>query len=378
MTKWILVLVCVWSTSLLAGVWTLTTADFQQRDGTLEQISAAGVTLKDAAASEVPWQDVVALEHRAVVSVKTSDAFVLYTRNGQRLAGEPESVSEDKLTWKSSMLSSVLVPLDEISSIARAGVAVPPAADKEDRVVLQNGDVLTGVIEQGDGGIVLQKGAANTPVAWEAIRSMSLAQIGDKAQPAAGLRVRLADGSVCLAKSIRVNGDQMWITQSSGVQMQLPMERVQAIANEQGRVRFLAWMEPTKQEYAPYASFTATPRAGVKRLDEVTVDGRAYRNVVQIRPTSTVSYRAPVTGQLHVRFACGNAGRYTDMSLRIVVAGKVVHEAASVKSPQAGPAVDLPVKAGDEVRFEVGLGANYDVQDFLWLLDAAFVGQAGQ
>ena len=51
---------------------------------------------------------------------------------------------------------------------------------------------------------------------------------------------------------------------------------------------------------------------------------------------------------------------------------------ASAKSPQAGPAVDLAVKAGDEVRLEVGFGANYDVQDFLLLLDAAFVGQVSQ
>ena len=111
----------------------------------------------------MPWPEVVSLEQRSVASVKTSDAFVLYTRNGQRLAGEPDSMSDDKLTWKSSLLSSVQVPLEEVSSIGRAGAAMPPAVDKEDRVVLQNGDVLTGVIEKGDGGIVLQKGDGKYP-----------------------------------------------------------------------------------------------------------------------------------------------------------------------------------------------------------------------
>ena len=131
---------------------------------------------------------------------------------------------------------------------------------------------------------------------------------------------------MCLAKSIRVDGEQLQIMQPSGTQMQLPMRTVQAIENENGRVRFLAWIEPTKQEYAPYANFTGAPRVGMKRLDEVTA---GWTGVSECNPDPADVFgglQKPVSGQLHMRYACGNVGRYTDMSLKILVAGKVVHE----------------------------------------------------
>jgi hypothetical protein len=111
----------------------------------------------------------------------------------------------------------------------------------------------------------------------------------------------------------------------------------------------------------------------LKVVDEVAVDGRTYRDVIQIRPKTTLAYVSGVDGKVHLRYACVQPGEMTDMAVKVLVNGKVVHEKQGVASGSASDAVEAPVKAGDTVSIEVDYGRNFDVQDWLLLLEAAFV-----
>ena len=63
------------------------------------------------------------------------------------------------------------------------------------------------------------------------------------------------------------------------------------------------------------------------------------------------------------------------MSLRIAAGERVVHEQQNVTGDVGIQVVEASVKRGEKVRIELDYGANLDVQDFLWLLNAAFVAQ---
>lgn len=363
------VTMCIASVGL-ASQWTLTTSDFQQQDGALRQMDESGV---ETDAARVPWDRIVSLDQRVVDNIKSSDPFILYTRDGQQLRGEPTAVGDESLSWKGMFLKQMRVPLEDVKGLARSGVSLPPQEDNEDRVVLQNGDILSGIIAPADGGVAVQKGSVATPVKWDAIRALTLAQVSNQPASPAEYRVRLADGSVFLAKSVHTDQDEIHIVPSRGAEVPLPMQVVRSVQNEAGRVRFLVSRPPLSQEYVPYVATGAESDEGIKCLDQASVGGREYRNVLQMRPRSRVVYKSPFDGTVHLRYACGNSGRFTDMSVRVIVAGRVISDAASVKSPEAGAVIEAPVAKDEEVTIEVGFGANYDVQDFLWLLDAAFV-----
>jgi len=97
--------------------------------------------------------------------------------------------------------------------------------------------------------------------------------------------------------------------------------------------------------------------------------------VIQIRPRTVLAYSSPVDGKFHLRFAAGNPGKYTNMTLRIAVNGSLVQEISDIRTSDISAAIEAPVKAGDSVQLELDYGLNFDVQDYLWLLDAAFVAQ---
>lgn len=363
----------LWLGSALWGAqWTLTDSDLQRRDGTLKSLDHSGARFQTSSTALVPWQQIVSLEQSVVPAARSGDDFILRTRDGQSLSGQPVSIGDEQLLWKGTATKEVRVRLEDVLGFSRADSPLPPPEANEDRAVLKNGDILSGIIGPDKNGITITKGTASTPVAWDALRAVSLAQVGNSSATKSQCRITLADGSVFLAKSIRIDHEQLHMVRS-GDELTLPLELVQSIQNEAGKVRFLASLEPTHAEYVPYAAFSSETKRAPVTLDEASADGRVYRNVLQLRPKSVLSYKAPADGAFHARYVPGNAGQYTDMSLRIRVDGKAILDVGSIRATTASQVIEAPVKAGSELRIEVGYSAYYDVQDYLWLLDAAFI-----
>lgn len=356
----------------LGQVWTLTSADFTQVDGTLERITPAAVELSNSKGGEIPWPQIVTLEQRSLAATPTPDALVLYTRDGQKIIGSPVRLESEKLTWRSAW-GEFQIALNEVSAWSPANTPPPTASANEDTVVLSNGDVLNGIIEGTGEGLSITQGVAKTEVKWESARGVSLAKIGDEPPAISGLRIRLADGSVCLAKSLQLVDGELQAERASGAPLKLPLRIVQSIQNEAGRARFLAWLKPEELKYTPFTRFSEESPARSERLDQVVIDGRTYRDVIELRPKTTYTVQSPVDGKFRLQYACGKAGQFTDMDLKVSVGGSVIAENKGIRPGNPGQAIEAAVKKGDLVRLEVDYGQQLDVQDFLWLLDAAFI-----
>ena len=264
--------------------------------------------------------------------------------------------------------------LDEVSGWSAADAAPPAASANEDTVILPNGDAVRGIIEGSEKGLSVAQGTAITEVKWESVRGVTLAKIGAGRPVVAGLRIRLADGSVCLVKSVQLLGDgQLQVERTAGASLKLPLRIVQSIQNEGGRAQFMARLKPAELTYTPFAQFSEEAPARSERFEQVVLDGRTYRDVIQLRPKTIFTVASPVDGKFHMRYACGKSGQFTDMDVKVSVGGSIVADKKGIRSAKPGSVIEAPVKKGDMVRIEVDYGQNFDVQDFLWLLEAAFV-----
>lgn len=359
------------------GGWSVTTADFRQESGELAEVSAQGVTLKEegGVSRQIAWESIVVMRGPETEGAKSSEPFVLVLRSGQNLAGRPVSLADDKLTWRSELLGTSTVPVEEVRGWTKAEMGLPKVNAKEDYVQLANRDELRGVIDGAEGGVKVQQGAkASGTLKWEAIAAVVLADVGGGGTtPAGGLWVGTVDGSVFCADAIERKGEQLELQLGGKVVAKLPVSGVRQIQNRKGKVSFLAWQEPASLSYAPYTQFGTEKPAGMKVLDEVELGNETFVNVMQIRPKTTLAYSAPADGRLHFRYAAAEVGELTDMALKVTVGEKVVHEVKGYRSPTPGKAVEVPVKKGEMVSFELDYGANFDSQDHLDLLEAAFV-----
>ena len=112
--KWLMTL-CAFAGSLcLAGTWTATTADFTRQDGELVAMDTQGVTLGQAAnPARIAWRDLVALQQQSSREV-APEPFLLSTRDGQRIWGTPTGIRDENISWRSSMLGEVQVPMEQV------------------------------------------------------------------------------------------------------------------------------------------------------------------------------------------------------------------------------------------------------------------------
>lgn len=361
----------------LAQGWSVTTADFQRLEGELKAVDDAGLHVQSAAAERtLPWAQVVSAEQPGARLTLGGDPFVLVTRDGQRIVGTLSRFADEKLSWRNQLLGVLDLPIEEVAGIVQLpSETLPASAGHDDLIVLANGDQLRGIIEADpEGGFVIQQGEKSAKVPWDSVKAVVLAQVGgvSRTEPAGQLRIRLTDGSACLASKLHRDGDQLHIQRSAG-ELKLPLSTIVSIANEGGKVRFLAHLEPKEQRYAPYLQVGDQAPVARKVLEEVVVNGRTYRSVIQIRPRAVLSYSAPVEGKLHLRYACASPGEMTDMAVRVLVEGKPIHEKQGVTSASATEAVESAVANGATVTIELDYGRNFDVQDHLLLLEAAFV-----
>ncbi len=377
-TGTILIGVVFWAAVCLGQSWTVTTADFQRLEGDLKAVDDAGVRVQVGGAEQaLPWAQVVSADHAGVKLVSGGEPFVVITRDGQRIAGAPVRLADEKLSWRNRMLGVLELPIEDVSGIVQAAAGTLPAGGgQEDLVVLANGDQLRGIIESDpDGGMAVQQQGTSTKVRWDNVKAVVLAKVGAttrRDETSGGLRIRLADGSVCQAQKLHRDGEQLHVQRDAG-ELKLPLGAIVSVENSGGKVRFLAGMEPKESRYVPYVQISDQQPAALKVLDEVTVDGRAYRGVIQIRPRTTLTYVSGVDGKVHLRYACARPGEMTDMDVKVLVNAKAAYEKQGVSSASVSDAVEAPVKVGDTVSIEVDYGKNFDVQDWLLLLEAAFV-----
>lgn len=383
---------------LAAGTpWTLTTADFESRQVELVGLSEQGVVVAGQQGGQretVPLGRFLELSRPPAKAVgagvsaattRPAAGFTLVLASGDRLGGTPGGIEGETLAWESPVVGRISVSLREVRAIMRpvAGAATGQPAEEaptEDRLTLGNGDVVSGVVSgMAEGAIqVAQQGGGTTPVPLEAVQSIVFAAApgGAGKQQGAdargrGFRVRLADGSSLVAPVVAVEGEQVRLTLRDGSKRDLPLSAVGGIEQVNGPVTFLSSLTPVEDEQRPYLGEPWPTRMDRSVTgDPLRVAGQEFARGIGVHAYSRLVFELGDGSyeRFRTQYAIDGQGAYANVTVRIRVDDRVVHEQADVTAGKAWPVVEVPVKGAKRLTLEVDYGAANDTQDrFAWV-----------
>ena len=389
--------------------WTLTTADFRSKQVDLVSIDDKGATFADK--SVVPFADLLLLDREldpkqqqaAGAGAGGGGKFVLYLAGGEQFRGEPVKLEGETLHWHSPAVGGMQVPLRQVTSLVRAIAApsqqqqqqqlAPPAAGEqqrtEDEITLANGDMLRGIVTNISGeGVTVQAGGNETPVPLDGIRSVALAatagaSTANQSQTGRAFRIRLDDGSIVTAPQLRTAAtDTLVLTLADKSTRNIPLESVATIEQLNGPVSWLSSRPPSENVQTPLLDTTRPAR-----MDR-TVTGkpirfgeRTYARGIGVAPYSRLSW--PIDPKtrgdyqtFRTQYAIEGAGQYADVTVRVKLDDRVVHERQKLTAGELSPVVLVPLPAGAKtLTLEVDFGGNYGVQDrFNWIEPALVKG----
>lgn len=390
--------------------WTLTTADFRSKQVDLVSIDEKGATFADK--SVVPFEQLLLLDRELDPSQQQQGAdggggggkFILSLAGGDQFRGEPVKLDGETLQWDSPAVGQMRVPLRQVTSLTRAAAtpqqqAAAVADDEqptEDVITLANGDSLRGIITDISAeGVTVQSGGNETPVPLEGIRSVRFAATAgasSPAQQAAGraFRIRLDDGSVITAPQLRAAANDTLIVSLAGgagggeenaATRNLPLSSVTSIEQLNGPVTWLSSRAPGESVQTPLLD-TARPA----RMDRsvtgkpIRFGERTYTRGVGVAPYSRITWPIDAESRgdyetFRTQYAIEGAGQYADVTVRIKLDDKVVHERQKVRAGELSPVVLVPLGDAKSLTLEVDFGGNYGVQDrFNWIEPALVKG----
>jgi len=360
--------------------WVLTTAEFRQQAVVLRGIDASGVSVGPVAgdgASSTSWDEFLQLE-RATHSRVGTGRFILHLAGGTRILGEPTGYQDEQVIWNSPAVGVLKVPLKQARALVRSGKS-PENIDQErtdDLVQMSNGDTAKGIVTDITGtNVKINANGSDLELAMDNIDWIYFAAAGKpKQQTDRSFRVRLLDGSILAAASVAFKGEELNFSLGAGDQRKVPIASVDGIEQLNGPVSWLSSRIPEQVVQIPYYGSSAWPT----RMD-LTVGGRPiqFGNQVFSRGIGVHSYSRidyALDGQyeaFRTQYAIASDERrqYADVTVRIKVDGKLVHEKPNLRADVLEPVVivDLP-KAAKMLTLEVDYGAANDTQDrFNWI-----------
>lgn len=168
----------------------------------------------------------------------TENAQVIELVDGQRLVGKwvNASAAGEAVIWQHPIIGDVSLQLEQIARITLAGSFEPGRWDmlSEDRVVLTNGDTMTGFIESvASESLTLTPDGSAEAIALPLGRIGSVALANPAQQPTAGHQlVTLSDGSRLIVASVQIVGDRVELDaplSSSDSPVVLPLDQLAQI-----------------------------------------------------------------------------------------------------------------------------------------------------
>ncbi|MEA2709063.1 MAG: hypothetical protein QOF78_1664 [Phycisphaerales bacterium] len=379
--------------------WTLTSADFRSKQVDLATIDDKGATFGDG--SVVGFNDLLLLEREIDPKQQQQPPgggggkFVLYLIGGDQFRGEPVKLDGETLHWSSPAVGNMQVPLRQVTALARAtpqGAQTPPATTEErrteDLIVLSNGDTVRGIVSNiSPEHVTVRAGGNETLVPVEGTRSVMFAATAGAAtskdqRGGRTFRIRLEDGSVITAPRLRTAaGDTLVVTLADKSARNLPLSSVASIEQLNGPVSWLSSRAAAENVQTPLLD---TPRPA--RMDRsvtgkpIRFGERAYARGIGVAPYSRLTWNIdPATRgdyqTFRTQYAMEGAGQYADVTVRIKLDDRVVHEKQTFTASELSPVVLVPLGSAKSLTLEVDFGGNYGVQDrFNWIEPALVKG----
>ena len=240
-------------------------------------------------------------------------------------------------------MGELKVSLKEARALVRNGKSADniDANRTEDLVQMSNGDTAKGIVTDiAADKVKISSNGADLELSFDNIDVIYFAAAGKpKQKEERSFRVRLLDGSILAATSISFTGDTLAFSLSQNDQRKVPISSVDGIEQLNGPVSWLSSRIPEQIVQVPYYGATPWPT----RMDS-TVGGRPiqFANQVFSRGIGVHSYSRidyALDGKyeaFRTQYAIANDERrqYADVTVRIKVDGKLVHEKPNLRADE--------------------------------------------
>jgi hypothetical protein len=363
--------------------WSITTADLHTQPAIVRALSGDGIRFTPPGSSDdrtIPLDQFVSAQRTAADSPPTAK-FVLLLSTGDRLTGEPAGVESERLTWRSAALGEIPVPLQRLVAMGRGGdVAPPDEPPKQDLVTLANGDSVSGVVTNCTAeNVTVQtdNGATDVPIA--SVTRVTFAAVAARPTPPThGFRIKLADGSAVTTADASFAGEKLTVSLDgkSARTIALRLSDVMAIEQLNGPVSWLSSRSPTENVQTPY--FGGTPIWPAR--SDTAVDGaplrlgtQVFEHGIGVHSYSRLTYAidpgwAAFRTQYAIDYRSDALRTLADVTVRIKLDDKVVHEQSHVRAGALSSVVLLDLNAAKALTLEVDYGDAGDTQDHLnWI-----------
>lgn len=379
----LLVVSCLFQATAYAADWTLTTADFKSRPVDLVGMTSEAVTVRKgegAAPETVPVSNFLQVSHGVVGSGPTkagAAAFTLALASGDRITGTPAALGGETLTWSSPAVGELKVSLRDVESLSKSSVTVPAVEQPpaEDTVTLGNGDVVKGIVSGlADGKLNVSQGGETVEVPLDSVRKLVFASPGKTAAagaPARGFRLRLGDGSTLTVAGVTVAEDKATVKMAGDDKPRtLPLASVQSIEQVNGPVTFLSSLTPAKDVQRPYlGDVWPTKFDRTVTGQPIRIAGQGDVRGIGVHAYSKVTFAIGEGYQaFRTQYALDGGGPLANVTVRVLLDGKVAYEQKNVTSTTPSKVVNVPIKGEKTLALEVDYGLSNDTQDrFVWV-----------
>ncbi|MDB5294626.1 MAG: hypothetical protein JWO31_609 [Phycisphaerales bacterium] len=383
-----------------ADVWTLTTADLKTEPVAVSAFdSATGLKVSAAGASAAAAEPAAAVPVRDVPvdrfveltrgtrpaggPVRATGGFDLHLASGDRLNGDPVGMRGESVVWRNPVAGEVVVPLTRLAGLTRSGGRPPADRRKDDVATLTNGDAVRGTLTDLTAGqLTIKTDAGDAPVPFASLATVSFAAVapaGGGAKPKPLFRVRLDEGSTLSASAVRLAGDAVEATVGGEVKS-LKLARVVGVEQVNGPVAFLSNLPPSANQYTPYLGsdqrFVARMNADFDG-DPIRFGNRTYSRAIATHAYAKLNW--PLDGSyaaFRTRYAMderAGQGGGGDVTVRVLLDDKVVHEQANVRTGRLSPPVVVDLGNAKSLTLEVDFGRLMDSNDRLNWLEPALL-----
>lgn len=371
-------------------LWTLTTADFKTERVRLRDFNERGVDVAPVSggdARHVPRDQFLELQRGISVAPSNPGRFIAHLVDGDRFCGDPISTAGETVNWNSRALGEIKLSMRNLHAIARADAPVDLSANEprgEDVVLLSNGDTVRGVIASisaSAASVQPSTGGDATNVPLDSIVAMLFASTATPATNRAtakqspDFRVTLADGTALSVSTPSVSDRELKLDSRTGALASVPLTTVVSIEQINGPVIWLSASPPSENVQTPYLDLSWPARMNATVAgDPIRANGRIVAHGIGVHSYSRISWPIePSVLAFRTQYAIDGDQPYADVTVRIKLDGKVVHERPSLRAGVTSPVIVIDTNSAGTITLEVDYGANADVQDRLNWIEPALL-----
>lgn len=368
-------------TALSQETWSLTTSDFNTQQVNVTSIDDKSLNILGATGTgtPVPLDKLLVLE-RSNPAPLAASKWRVYLVGDEQILGEPIEMKGEDLRFKTAPLGEVNVPLKRVVAMVKAGGSAGelPENRTEDQVTLANGDVVTGIISEFSATTVTvqRTGGETTPVPMDAISRVVLASTGgNPEEQSRSFRVTLSDGTSISTPVVQLDGSRLRVEAFNGKQG-IPIAAVKSIEQINGPVVWLSSLTPQEDVQIPY--YGDRPRKSARNLtvlgQPLRFGSQTFARGIGVHSLSRLTYAVdPSFRVFRTQYAIDGELPWADVTVRVKLDGKTVHEQKNVKSGKLASVVSVDLNGAKTLTLEVDYGENYDVQDRLNWIEAAML-----